>query len=440
MCLIYQKLIYNVIIIVIIKIYLKVVVKIRKFKGRIHSDFHNKFEEEHKEYFKKHNELNKMRYELICEHQKLHHKFHHKQFNEFNRIHRYLRWMRPTGILISIVLISGVFKFVDVKAITIFFGAIFIIHQIFQLYIIMRMEKRIMKPIEKLKDGVGQIARGNYDVKIDNDVYNEIGILIYDFNKMAEILKKSEKMKLEYEENRKALIANISHDLKTPITSINGYIEALVDGVVTSPDKVNNYLNIIHNNTIYINNLIDDLFLFSKLDMQKLDFNFEIIKIRPFMNDLMEEFDFVLKEKNIKFKFEDKLLEELEVNIDGKRIYQVIRNVIGNAIKYGRQEDSTIEVELSNNNESIRIEIKDNGPGIPEDKLSNIFNRFYRIDTERTKDFMSTGLGLAIAKEMVEAHRGKIYASSIMEKGSTFTIELPINNKEEEGHEANINY
>jgi signal transduction histidine kinase len=134
------------------------------------------------------------------------------------------------------------------------------------------------------------------------------------------------------------------------------------------------------------------------------------------------------------------LLKELEVNIDGKRIYQVIRNVIGNAIKYGRQENAKIEVELSSNNEAIKIEIKDNGPGIPEDKLSNIFNRFYRIDTERTKDFMSTGLGLAIAKEMVEAHGGKIYAASIMEKGSKFTIELPINNKEEEANETNINY
>lgn len=409
-----------------VEIYFKVVESIRRFRGRVYSHFNNRIDEEHREFFEKLKELNEMRYELVYEHQKIHHNSHHKQFNEFNRIHRYLRWMRPTGILISILLVFSIFKFVDVKAITIFFAIIFIIHQSSHIYITMRMEKRIMKPIEKLKDGVEQIARGNYDVKIDNDVYNEIGILIYDFNKMAETLKKSEEMKLEYEENRKALIANISHDLKTPITSINGYIEALVDGVVTSPDKVNNYLNIIHNNTTYINNLIDDLFLFSKLDMQKLDFNFGIVKFKAFMSDLMEEFDFVLKEKDIEFKFEDRLSEELEINIDGKRIYQVIRNVIGNAIKYGRQKDSIIKVELSNNNEWIKIEIKDNGPGIPEDKLSNIFNRFYRIDTERTKDFMSTGLGLAIAKEMVEAHGGKIYASSIMGKGSTFTIELPI--------------
>lgn len=415
-------------------------VNIRRFRGKIHPNFNNKFKKEHEEYFEKLNELNKMRNELVYEHRKLYHESHSKQFNEFKKIHRYLRWMRPIGLLISIILILGIFKLVNVEAITILFGAAFIIHQIFQIYITIKMEKRIMKPIEKLKDGVEQIARGNYDVKIDNDIYNEIGMLIYDFNKMAESLKNSEKMKQEYEENRKALIANISHDLKTPITSINGYIEALVDGVVTSPDKVNNYLNIIHNNTIYINNLIDDLFLFSKLDMQKLDFNFKIVRIKPFMRDLMEEFDFILKEKNIEFKFEDNLFEELDVNIDGKRIYQVIRNVIGNAIKYGRQENAIIEVELSNNNEAIKIEIRDNGPGIPEDKLSNIFNRFYRIDTERTKDFMSTGLGLAIAKEMVEAHGGKIYAASIMGKGSTFTIELPINNKEEEANETNINY
>ena len=375
-----------------------------------------------------------MRHEFENEH----HKLHHKQFNEFNRIHRYLRWLRPVGFLISILLLFLIFKFVGVEVITIFFAVIFIINQIANIYIIMRMEKRIMRPIEKLKDGVEQIAKGNYDVKIDNEIYNEIGILIYDFNEMAETLKKAEKIKHEYEENRKALIANISHDLKTPITSINGYIEALVEGVVTSPDKVNNYLKIIHSNTTYINNLIDDLFLFSKLDMQKLDFNFEIVKIKPFMSDLMEEFNFILKEKNIEFKFEDKLLKELEVNIDRKRIYQVVRNVIGNAIKYGNQQESMIKVQLSSDNGYIKMDVKDNGPGIPEGKLPHIFNRFYRIDTERTKDFMSTGLGLAIAREMVEAHGGEIYVASIIGEGSIFTIQLPIEKQKEEAYETNI--
>lgn len=383
-------------------------------------------DEEHLRYFEKFCEFNKIRHELEHEH----HKIHHKKINDLNKIHRYLRWLRPVGGLISLFLLFLIFKFVGVQTITIFFAIIFVIHQISHIYITLRMEKRIMEPLEKLKNGVDQIAKGNYDVRIDNNVCNEIGVLIYDFNKMAETLSKAEKMQQEYEENRKELIANISHDLKTPITSINGYIEALVDGVVTSPDKVNNYLRVIYNNTTYINNLIDDLFLFSKLDMQKLDFNFEKIKIRPFMTDLMEEFNFVLKENDIGFKFQDNLLEELDVNIDRKRIYQVIRNIIGNAMKYGSQQEPVIEVQLGNNDLYVNIEVKDNGPGIPIDKLPHIFNRFYRIDAERTKDFMSTGLGLAIAKEMVEAHEGRINVNSIVGEGSSFVIQLPIMRKE----------
>lgn len=395
-------------------------VKIKRFKAR--KQFNDKTDEEYRRYFEKIHELNRMRHEFAHEH----HKLHHKQFNEFHRIHRCFRWLRPAGFLMSVFLLFLVFKFIGVQAITIFFVVIFIIKEIINIYITMRMEKRIMEPIEKLKDGVEQIAKGNYNVRIDNDIYNEIGILIYDFNKMAETLSEAEKIKQEYEENRKSLIANISHDLKTPITSINGYIEALVDGVVTSPDKVNSYLKVIHNNTIYINNLIDDLFLFSKLDMQKLDFNFEKVKIKPFMIDLMEEFNFVLKEKDIKFIFEDKLSEQLEIRIDGKRIYQVIRNIIGNAIKYGSNQEPIIEIKLYNDDTYVNIEVKDNGSGIPKDKLPHIFNRFYRIDSERTKDFMSTGLGLAIAKEMIEAHGGKIYVTSIVGTGSTFIIKLPI--------------
>lgn len=399
-------------------------IKIRKSRRKLH--FNNKIDKEHLRYFEKFCEFNKLRNELQHEH----HKIHHKKINDLNKIHRYLRWLRPVGGLISLFLLFLIFKFVGVQTITIFFAIIFVIHQISHIYITLRMEKRIMEPLEKLKDGVDQIAKGNYDVRIDNNVCNEIGVLIYDFNKMAETLSKAEKIQQEYEENRKELIANISHDLKTPITSINGYIEALVDGVVTSPDKVNNYLKVIYNNTTYINNLIDDLFLFSKLDMQKLDFNFEKIKIRAFMADLMEEFNFVLKEKNIGFKFQDNLLEELDVNIDRKRIYQVIRNIIGNAMKYGRQQEQVIEVQLGNNDLYVNIEVKDNGPGIPQDKLPHIFNRFYRIDAERTKDFMSTGLGLAIAKEMVEAHDGRIHVNSIVGEGSSFIIQLPIMRKE----------
>ncbi|MBV7274209.1 HAMP domain-containing histidine kinase [Clostridium sp. PL3] len=360
---------------------------------------------------------------------KVHHKIHekhHKHRNEFRLCHKYLIWLRPAALFINIFIIYLIFKVVGVKAITLFFAIIFTAKEIAHLYIYWRLEKRILKPIESLKIGVEQISQGNYEVRVKKDVYNEIGILIDEFNKMAEKLQQGENLKREYEENRKALIANISHDLKTPITSINGYVEALLDGVATSPATVDNYLKTIRNNIEYINRLIDDLFLFSKLDMQKLDLKFEEVSIKPFMQDMMEEFSFILKEKNINFSFIDKVEENLKVNIDGKRIYQTIRNIIGNAVKYGCEKNLIISIELTREENHIRIDISDNGPGISEDKLPYVFDRFYRIDKERTKDLMSTGLGLAIAKELIEAHGGNISVSSTFGKGSTFTLKLPI--------------
>ncbi|MDP4179272.1 MAG: HAMP domain-containing sensor histidine kinase, partial [Bacillota bacterium] len=177
-----------------------------------------------------------------------------------------------------------------------------------------------------------------------------------------------------------------------------------------------------------MNNLIDDLFLFSKLDMQKLEFKFEKIDLVPFITDMMEEFKFMLGEQGIILKLNNNISESLMVNVDTKRIYQAIRNVIGNAVKYANSEKLIIDVTIYSENNFIKIDIADNGPGIPHDKLPYIFDRFYRIDTERTKDLMSTGLGLAISKEMLESHGGNISVSSKINEGSIFTLTLPIAN------------
>lgn len=373
--------------------------------------------------------------ERYIEHMKYHNKHghlhgrpHKRPHQEFHQFQRYLKWLRPVTFLIPIAIIYLIFHFIGVQVITIFVAVIFGANQIVHLLILLSLEKRIIKPIEKLQKGVEQISNGNYEVRIENDIFNEIGILIHEFNGMAEKLQKGEEEKQEYEENRKALIANISHDLKTPITSVSGYIEVILDGVVTSPEKINSYLKIVESNMNYMNKLIDDLFLFSKLDMQKVEFKFEIVKVKSFMSDLMEEFKFTLGEENIIFNFYDKIEDEILVNIDRKRIYQAIRNIIGNAVKYGVVNNLNIETELIKEDNFIKINIKDNGPGIEKDKIPHIFNRFYRVDIERTKDLMSTGLGLAIAKEMVEAHGGSINVYSVLNEGSTFTISIPIMN------------
>jgi signal transduction histidine kinase len=315
---------------------------------------------------------------------------------------------------------------VGFKGIGIFFAVIISIKEIFQFLFLLRLEKRIFTPIEKLKLGVDEIAKGNYRIKVECDVPNDLGLLIYSFNEMAQKLYESEKIQTEYEENRKTLIANISHDLKTPITAIQGYIEALLDGSIKNESDKDKYLRTIHHNTVYINKLIDDLFLFSKLDMQKLDFSYEAVHICAFMNDFMEEYKFDLEEKNIKFEYVDQLEHDYCINLDGKRFHQAFDNIINNAVKHGPENDLVIQITMGLKNDFICLAIQDNGPGIAADKLPYIFDRFYRIDTERKKDYVCTGLGLAIAQELVEAHGGKITVSSQENEGTCFTIMLPI--------------
>ncbi|KUO51282.1 MAG: histidine kinase [Desulfitibacter sp. BRH_c19] len=347
---------------------------------------------------------------------------YHKDFHIY---HRYLKWIRPAVFLFHLFIVYLLFRWIGNQTIAILFAVFISIKEIMHLSFLWRLENKIFKPMNKLKTAVDEIANGNYNVKVDYEVSNEFTVLIHSFNEMAEKLQESEKIQLAYEENRKALIGNISHDLKTPITAIQGYIEAVLDGAAISPEKTSKYLKIIYHNTVYINKLIDDLFLFSKIDMEKLDFQYQDIEIRSYMRDLMEEFQLELEERQVKFYYTDKMESEQLVHLDRKRIHQAVRNIIGNSVQYGNREGLTIWVELSLEGNFTYIKLRDNGPGIPNDKLPHVFNRFYRVDVERTKDFMSTGLGLAIAKELIEAHGGEITVSSIEQEGTCFTIMLP---------------
>jgi signal transduction histidine kinase len=351
------------------------------------------------------------------------HRHHHR---EFQRAHRHFRYFRPAAILFNILVLYLLFSWVGFKGIGIFLAVIISIKEIFQFLFLLRLEKRVFTPIEKLKLGVDEIAKGNYNVKVEYHVPNDLGLLIFSFNEMAQKLYESEKIQTEYEENRKTLVANISHDLKTPITAIQGYIEALLDGSIKNEDVKDKYLNTIHHNTVYINKLIDDLFLFSKLDMQKLDFSYENVQIGSFMNDFMEEYKFDLEEKNINFEYVAQLEHEYCVSLDGKRFHQAFNNIISNAVKHGPEHDLSIKINMYRQKDVICLAIKDNGPGICAEKLPYIFDRFYRIDAERKKDYVCTGLGLAIAQELIEAHGGEITVSSIENEGTCFTIMLPI--------------
>lgn len=349
--------------------------------------------------------------------------------SDFNQYYRHIRIARPFALIFNLTLWFLLFWFgglgIGLKIIVLLLAFITTAGSIFELIFLMNIKDRILKPIENLKKGVSEISQGNYDVTITEEKTYEVNSLVTAFNEMSKKLRESEKLKAEYEENRKDLIINISHDLKTPITSIQGYIEAITGNEEILEDKLDQYLKVIHNNAVYMNKLIDDLFLFSKLDIQKLEFNFTEIKICPFIEDMMEEFKLELEEKNASFEYNNMLTADYIVKLDAKRFYRIIRNIIDNAVKYGSKSTLKMVIELYKAENYICLDVSDNGPGIPEESLPHILERFYRADNERTKDLKSTGLGLAIAKELIEAHGGKIAVSSKKNQGSTFTVSLP---------------
>jgi signal transduction histidine kinase len=310
-----------------------------------------------------------------------------------------------------------------------------------EYFLLRRIESRILKPVDALKNAAAGIAAGNLDVEVETGFPNEVSGLIEAFNGMARSLREEEKLKAEYEKNRKDLVANISHDLKTPIAAIQGYIEAIRDERVADPEKVGRYLKIIQANASYMNKLIDDLFLFSKLDMQKLEFHFEEVSLKPFMGDLMEEFALDLGERKIGFRYEDGLGEGDRAQLDPKRFCRVIRNIVDNAARYGPETGLELGISAFTRDGNFLVTVRDNGPGIPPDRIGRIFERFYRVDSERTKDLSSTGLGLAIAKELVEAHGGWIRAENLRAPaagetaaasatdsiaGAEFTVAIPL--------------
>ncbi|AZV55503.1 HAMP domain-containing sensor histidine kinase [Clostridium sp. AWRP] len=316
---------------------------------------------------------------------------------------------------------SNVLKIFIITIISIFIFSC-IITNIFVSYLFSR---RIVSPIESLKKATSEISRGDLSFEIIEDGDSEIRDLCSDFEKMRIQLKNSIHMKMKYDEDRKILVSSISHDLKTPITSIKGYVEGILDGVTNTPEKLEHYLKTIYSKSQQIDKMIDDLLLYSKLDLNQIPFNFEKTDIVEYFTYCVEESAFELNKLNIDISLQNNLNKCKYVMIDRERFTRVALNIINNSKKYmGDTKNSNILISLRENNASILIEIKDNGSGISQNDIHKIFDRFYRADSARTET-KGSGLGLAIAKQIVEGHKGKIWAASEEGKGTSITISLP---------------
>jgi signal transduction histidine kinase len=285
------------------------------------------------------------------------------------------------------------------------------------------LTKDIINPLKKLEIGVKHIKEGNLDFKLESNSKNEIGRVITYFDLMRGELKKSIDKQVKFEENRKELISSISHDLKTPITSIKGHVEGIMDGVADTPEKLRKYLGIIYRKSDDMDRLIDDLFLFSKLDLNRLPFDMKKVEMRAFLSDIVNEMklDWENENQHINLSYAE---GDLTILADPQQIKRVLVNVIQNSMKYMDKEHKQIDIRVNDYPEDVQIVIADNGVGIDESHINHVFDRFYRVDESRNLETGGTGLGLAIAKQIVEQHQGHIFATSVPGQGTKIVIDL----------------
>jgi len=309
-------------------------------------------------------------------------------------------------------------------------GLIFIIAlllgMIINVWISYRVASNIITPLGILNSATADISHGNLDCAIESLSQDEVGELCQSFEKMRLQLKEAQTLSHRYEKNRKELIANISHDLKTPITSIRGYVQGIMEGVARTPAKENKYIQIIYSNAVQMDRLINELFLFSKLDLKQLDFEFEAINIEDYLHDCVEDKGYDMENKGIRLNFSSKYSSQALVLADRQRLQRVINNIIVNVEQHqdSSKKQALLEITLSENSDEAIIEIKDNGIGICAANLPYIFDRLYRGDPSRNRQSNGSGLGLSIAKQIIEAHGGRIWAESEINIGTSIFFSL----------------
>ncbi len=277
----------------------------------------------------------------------------------------------------------------------------------------------IINPIHKLQLATENIKAGNLDFTVEADGKDEIGELCRNFEEMRFRLKESEEEKLAGEKENRVLISNISHDLKTPITAIKGYVEGIMDGVADTPQKQEKYIRTIYNKANEMDTLINELTLYAKIDTNRIPYNFSRINVADYFEDCVEEVGLDLEAKNIRLNYIDYADKDVLIIADPEQLRRVINNIISNSIKYLDKEQGFINIRIRDVGDFIQIEFEDNGKGIPAKDLPYIFDRFYRADASRNSSTGGSGIGLSIVKKIIEDHGGKIWVNS---KEGTGTI------------------
>lgn len=284
--------------------------------------------------------------------------------------------------------------------------------------------KKIEAPLDILTDGVHQIRDGNLDYRITYSGKDEFQSVCEDFNDMAARLKESVETTQKNEQNRKELIAGISHDLRTPLTSIKAYIEGLLEGVAASPQMQQKYMKTILAKANDIDHMVDKLFLFSKLDLGDCPFYPEKLNIGQEIRSVITSNEKEYREKGMQILCKD-ISQDLEVYADPVQLRSAVTNILENSLKYKDSETVTVEIYCENSAEDVSVIIEDNGPGVPSEALPKLFDVFYRSDPSRNNPNKGSGLGLAITAKILERFGGSVHAENLQPKGLRIIMTIP---------------
>lgn len=339
-------------------------------------------------------------------------------YNDLKKLVKQADFQFTDGSMGSIFVITKVNNLVSKSLIIDMLMAIVII-LIFTSFMLTRgIHKGVFTPIGQLNKAMQNIAEGNLEYSLQTDTKGEIGDLYRNYEQMRLRLKETTEEKVQNEKKNRELISNISHDLKTPITAIKGYVEGITDGVADTPEKMNKYIKTIYNKANDMDRLINELTIYSGIDNNRVPYNFHRINVSEYFRDCIEEIGFDLESKNIALNYSNFVPEDTRVIADPEQMKRVINNIVGNSMKYMDTDQGVIDIRILDEVDAIRVEIEDNGKGISQKDLSNIFDRFFRTDASRNSSKGGSGIGLSIVKKIVEDHGGYIWATSAESEGT----------------------
>ncbi|HVU12313.1 MAG TPA: ATP-binding protein [Phototrophicaceae bacterium] len=275
------------------------------------------------------------------------------------------------------------------------------------------LSRHFLRPLTELTEAIGAMKHGELSQQVQVRTHDELGELAQAFNQMSAEVHRANQLRTQ-------MTADIAHDLRTPLTVITGYLEGLRDGTLKpTPTR----FDVMYDETLLLKRLIDDLRTLSLADAGELKLVYQSIQPRDLLEQIQQSFEPLAQEQQIALKTEAEA-DLPDVQVDRERMAQVLANLVSNALRYTPAGGSVTLIARAQSN-AVQLIVRDTGSGIPEDKLPNIFERFYRVEESRYQSQGESGLGLAIARSIVEAHHGTISAESKLGAGTSMIITLP---------------